>query len=258
MILVGLIGGARQGKSTVGEELRRLAGVDVKADLEFSYPIGQVVNAWVQQWTVDILESGLSTIDIANKLIPLVVEPVKQITGLDVDPAKLLIQDTPESREAANRLLSYLEKYIEAGKSRDEEFPLPITPDNKVLHRACYQWVGARMIEEVDAGEDQDVWTYVIEKRIKTLQERGYKLVTVGGARYPLHQKMIHRNGGTVLLVKRPGIAEDNDVTEQAGARSNPDVTVLNNGTLGQLNDEIGKIYDDLLSDKTQKVYSAA
>jgi hypothetical protein len=258
MILVGLIGGARQGKSTVGEELRRLAGVDVKADLEFSYPIGQVVNAWVQQWTVDILESGLSTIDIANKLIPLAVGPVKRITGLDVDPQKLLIKDTSESREAANRLLSYLEKYIEAGAQRDEEFPLPITPDNKVLHRACYQWVGARMIEEVDAGEGQDVWTYVIEKRIKTLQERGYKLVTVGGARYPLHQEMIHRNDGAVLLVKRPGIAEDNDVTEQAGARSNPDVTVLNNGTLEELNTQVDQLYKDLLAGTPKNEYHAA
>lgn len=258
MILVGLIGGARQGKSTVGEELRRLAGVDAKADLEFSYPIGQIVNAWVQQWPIDVLESGLSTIEIANKLIPLVVGPVKHVTGLDVDPKRLMIEDTPASREQSNRLLSYLEKYIEAGSSRSEEFPLPITPDNKVLHRACYQWVGARMIDEVDAGEGQDVWTHVIERRIKTLQERGYKLVTVGGARYPLHQEMIHRNGGVVLLVERPGMVIDTDVTEQADARHNPDITIQNNGTLEQLNTAVGRLYDDLLSEKTQNVYSAA
>lgn len=258
MILVGMVGGARQGKSSVGQELRRLAGVDAKADLEFSYPIGQVVNAWVQQWPIDVLESGLPTIEIANKLIPLVVEPVKQVTGLDVDSAKLLIQDTPTSKEEANRLLSYLEKYIDLGSARGEEFPLPITPDNKVLHRACYQWVGARLIEEVDAGPDQDIWTHVIEKRIKTLQERGYMLVTVGGARYPLHQEMIRRNEGIIINVQRPGIAEDSDVTEQAAARKLADVVVENNGTLEQLNVAVKELYNDLLAGNPKKKYRAA
>lgn len=257
MILVGMVGGARQGKSSVGQELRRLAGVDAKADLEFSYPIGQVVNAWVKQWPIDVLDSGLPVIEVANKLIPLLVEPVKQVTGLDVDPAKLLIQNTPESREAANRLLSYLEKYIELGSARGEEFPLPITPDNKVLHRACYQWVGARLIEEVDAGPGQDIWTYVIEHRIKTLQERGYALVTVGGARYPLHQEMIRRDGGIIINVQRPGIAEDNDVTEQAEARKLADVVVVNNGTLEGLNAIVGELYSDLLAGSPKKQYGS-
>jgi len=257
MILLGINGGMRQGKSTVGAELRRLAGVDAKADLEFSYPIGQVVNGWVQQWPESVIDSGLPIIEIANKLIPLVVEPVKTVTGLDVDLAKLLIEDTSVGKKEANRLLSYLEKYIEAGSSRGEDFSLPINPNNKVLHRACYQWVGARLIDEVNAGEGQDVWTYVIEKRIKTLQDRGYSLVTVGGARYPLHQEMIRRNGGVIINVQRPGMPEDNDVTEQAGARNNPDVRVINNGTLEELNISIAKLYNDLMAGTPKKKYSA-
>ena len=257
MILVGIIGGLRQGKSSVGAELRRLAGVDAKADLEFSYPIGQVADTWVKEWSPSVLESGLPTMEIANKLIPLIVEPVKAVTGLEVDPAKLLIQDSPESKEQANRLLSYLEKYVKAGESRDDEFPTPITPDNKVLHRALYQWIGARLIDEVDAGADQDVWTHVIERRIKTLQDRDYALVTVGGSRYPLHQEMIRRNGGLIINVKRPGMAEDNDVTEQADARRHPDITVINNGSLEELNATVDVLYNDLLAGTTKQEYSA-
>jgi hypothetical protein len=257
MILVGLNGGQRQGKSTVGEELRRLAGVDAKADLEFSYPIGQVVNAWVQQWPVELLESGKPTIDVANKLIPLIAEPVKKVTGMEIDVNRLLIEDTDASCEEANRLLSYLEKYIEAGAQRSEEFPLPINPNNKVLHRACYQWVGARLIDEVDAGEGHDIWTRVIERRITTLQDRGYTLVTVGGTRYPIQQEMIRRNGGIIIEVERPGVALDNDVTEQADARKNYDVKVINNGTLEQLNAVVGRLYKDLAQGNAQKVYEA-
>ena len=70
MILVGMVGGARQGKSSVGAELRRLAGVDAKADLEFSYPIGQVADKWVREWPTSVIESGLAVREIANKLIP--------------------------------------------------------------------------------------------------------------------------------------------------------------------------------------------
>lgn len=258
MILVGLVGGARQGKSSVGAELRKLAGVDAKADLEFSYPIGQVADLWVKAWPPGVLESGLPIWEVANKLIPLIVEPVKTVTGQDVDPAKLTIQDTPESKEQSNRLLSYIEKFIEAGNNRADEFPTPITPDNKVLHRALYQWIGARLIDEVDAGESQDVWTLVIENRIKTLESRGYPLVTVGGARYPLHQQMIRRNGGVIINVHRPGTAEDNDVTEQVEARKLADIVVENNGTLEDLNAVVDVLYKDLVAAEPKAQYSAA
>lgn len=257
MILVGMVGGARQGKSSVGAELRRLAGVDAKADLEFSYPIGQVADGWVKQWPPSVLESGLPVREIANKLIPLIVEPVKQVTGWEIDAKVLLIDNDSESLEKANRLLSYLEKFVEAGNNRDDEFPVPITPDNKVLHRALYQWIGARLIDEVDAGEGRDIWVDVLEKRIKTLQERGYALVTVGGTRYPHQQEMIRRNGGVIINVQRPGIAEDNDVTEQAAARKLADIIVQNNGTLEELNAVVGELYKDLAAGTTKKEYIA-
>lgn len=257
MILVGMVGGARQGKSSVGEELRRLAGVDAKADLEFSYPIGQVADLWVKEWPPSVLESGLSTLEIANKLIPLIVDPVKVVTGQGVDPVKLLIQDTPESKEQSNRLLSYLEKFIEAGDSRQDEFPTPITPENKVLHRALYQWIGARLIDEMDVGEGKDVWVSVLEKRIVTLNERGYALVTVGGTRYPHQQDMIRRNGGLIVAVHRPGIAEDDDVTEQAEARKLADIAIENNGTLEELSAAVDTLYADLVAGTTKPNYSA-
>lgn len=257
MILVGMVGGARQGKSTVSAELRRLAGVDSKADLEFSYPIGQVADRWVAQWPPSVLESGLPVREIANKLIPLIADPVVQVTGVDVDCDKLLIQDTPASMEKANRLLSYLEKFIEAGPNRADEFPTPIGPDNKVLHRALYQWIGARLIDEVDLGDDQDIWTHVIERRIQTLEGRGYALVTVGGTRYPQQQVMVRRHGGVIINVERPGIAEDNDVTEQAAARKLADIRVENNGSLQELNKLVGQLYEDLQTGRTKKVYRA-
>lgn len=255
MILLGINGGMRQGKSTVGAELRRLAGVDAKADLEFSYPIGQVADLWIKQWPPSVIDSGLAMREIANKLIPLVVEPVKTVTGYDVDVDKLLVQDNPESLEKANRLLGYLEKYIEAGNDRTDEFPVPITPDNKVLHRTLYQWIGARMIDEVDAGEGHDVWTRVIEQRIATLKERGYKLITVGGTRYPHQQQMIRSLGGQIIDVERPGMVEDSDVTERAGDGTKPDISVVNNGTLDELNTIVGQLYNDLVAGSPKKVY---
>lgn len=255
MILLGINGGMRQGKSTVGAELRRLAGVDTKADLEFSYPIGQVADLWIKQWPSSIIDSGLPVLEIANKLIPLVAEPIKTVTGYDIDVEKFLIADTTESKEEGNRLLSYLEKYIEAGDNRADEFPVPITPDNKVLHRALYQWIGARTIAEIDAGEGHDVWTRVIERRIATLKDRGYTLVTVGGTRYPHQQQVIRDAGGLIVHVERPGIVNDDDVTERAGDGVKPDISVINNGTLDELNTIVGQLYNDLVAGSPKKVY---
>lgn len=258
MILLGINGGMRQGKSTVGAELRRLAEVDTKADLEFSYPIGQVADLWIKQWPASVIDSGLPTREVANKLIPLIAEPLKTITGYDMDVHKFLIQDTPSSLEEGNRLLNYLEKYIEAGDSRADEFPVPITPDNKVLHRSLYQWIGARTIAEIDAGEGHDVWTRVIERRIATLKDRGYALVTVGGTRYPHQQEVIRDAGGLIVHVERPGIVNDDDVTERAGDGVNPDINVINNGTMDELNAVIGQLYNDLVAGSPKPKYSAA
>lgn len=258
MILLGINGGMRQGKSTVGAELRHLAGVDTKADLEFSYPVGQVADLWVRQWAPSVLESGLKTIEIANKLIPLIAEPVEQVTGYKADVDRLVIEDTAASKELNNRLLSYIERYVEAGEHRGEEFPTPITPDNKVLHRALYQWIGARLIDEVEAGAGHDIWSRVIEKRIATLKERGYALITVGGTRYPHQQQVIRDLGGYIIDVERPGMAEDSDVTERVADDAVPDIKVVNNGTLEQLNDVVKELYQDLINNNIRKVYKAA
>ncbi len=257
MILLGINGGMRQGKSTVGAELRRLAGVDTKADLEFSYPVGQVADLWIKQWPLSVVESGLPTLQIANTLIPLVVEPVKVVTSFDVDPNRLLIEDTSASLGESNRLLSYLDAYIEAGDNRAEEFPVPITPDNKVLHRTLYQWIGARMIDEVEPRDGQVIWPAVIEHRIQTLIKREYPLVTVGGARYPHDQEMIHANGGLIIQVSRPGIDSDNDITERAGDGVEPDIRVVNNGSMDELNVIVGQLYNDLVAGNPKPTYSA-
>ena len=52
-------------------------------------------------------------------------------------------------------------------------------------------------------------------------------------------------------------MAEDNDVTEQAEARKNPDITVVNNGTLQDLNAVVDTLYNDLLSGTTKSNYAA-
>ena len=53
------------------------------------------------------------------------------------------------------------------------------------------------------------------------------------------------------------GVAEDDDVTEQAAARKLADIVIENNGTLEELHAAVGALYNDLLTETTKPNYRA-
>src|SRR5688572_24840563 len=95
MIVVGLTGGMGQGKSTVGAKLRELAGVDYKADLEFSYPVSEVVNDWLATWPNPLVQQpGQDITSLANDLIKTLPPIIEHRTGKTAEVADLLVDSS--------------------------------------------------------------------------------------------------------------------------------------------------------------------
>ncbi len=250
MIVVGLTGGMGQGKSTVGAKLRELAGADYKADLEFSFVVSEVANDWIATWPKPLVQQpNQALVDVANELVETLPPIIEARTGKTADSAKLIIDDS----ELHSRLLHYLGKWLGLNdEERAVQLPTPVEPANKALHRALLQWIGGGLIEMVSPT----IWDEVIDRRIKQLDGRDYKLVTLGGVRYPQDVTMLHANGGLLVRVIRPNAEISKDATEVQ--KLVPDVELINDGTLVQLYNEVERLYRDIMAGSVKPTYHAA
>ncbi len=251
MILVGLSGGIGQGKSTVGKMLRQLGKVGPDCDLESSYVVTDVLNAWLIEWPQP-LDRSTDLIDLANQLIQLLPEVVSSFSPYRVTADDLQILRTDSSRAANAKLMEYLQNRRQSN-NENVEFPLPLTPENKGLHRDLMQWIGAVMVEKVNGR----FWSDITGARVDQLKAVGHDCVTVGGIRSEGDAAMIRERGGVVVRVLRPGATADNDPTETWMNSWKADVEVINNGSLEELHQTVQNFWDDLGAGKVKPAYQA-
>ncbi|MBW3538184.1 hypothetical protein KY386_01685 [Candidatus Parcubacteria bacterium] len=244
MILVGVTGGIGQGKTTVSRMLRELAGAGPECDLETSYIIAEVANAWIATWPPTPLKvtPGQDAVGLANELIKTLPAAVRQKLDTSVTSEQLKIERNDESLAFHHQLTGYLQARLAAGPAADELFPAPITPANKALHRQLFMWLGACLVVKVGPN----IWGNALERRIKALAAGGQGFVTVGGIRSKYEVKMIHRNGGLVVRVVRPEAQANTDLTERFMREVVPDVEVINNGSFEELKGAVKRLHGDL------------
>lgn len=247
MILVGLTGGIGQGKTTVSRMLRGLAGGGPEGDLETSYVIAKVLNAWLETWPAHLkLEPGQDVVDLANALITSLPAAVQQSLGELVKPEQLQIERSVESQQFNHQLIDYLQERLAAASA--QTFPTPITPATKSFHRKLFMWLGACLVVKVDSN----IWGNAHDRRIKQLAATGQKFVTVGGIRSKYEVEMIHRNGGVVVRVVRPDAQTNSDLTERFMLEVTPDTKLVNNGSFEELEAVVGRLYRDLAAGRLQ------
>lgn len=249
MILVGLTGGIGQGKTTVSRMLRELAGAGPECDLETSYIIAELANVWIASWPARLMvPAGEDIIDLGNALIELLPDAVHQLLGKGVALEQLQIERSDESLAFNQQLIGYLQARVVAGGSGRGQFPDPITPINKALHRPLFMWLGASLVVKVDPR----IWGDALQQRIQALSAAGQQFVTVGGIRSKHEVEMMHRHSGLVVRVVRPEAQISSDLTERLMLEVIPDTELVNNGTFEELEAATGRLYRDVIAGRLQ------
>lgn len=225
MEIYGLAGGNEAGKSTLGEYLREQ--VDSPVDLEFSDPISEVANRWLEKLPDNIShESHGALIRDVNTWIENLPEAIQSITGYDCDWRDFLIDADDEDRYTGmhEELVSYMEKVAKGNKTQS------ISRENKSQHVSLLRWLGYSVREIVEPG----VWDNTIRSRIESLLHN--ELLTVGGVRFESDVELVRSVGGMVIKVTRPELQSSHTyATETASQAWSADIDVINNGNLCQL-----------------------
>lgn len=128
-----------------------------------------------------------------------------------------------------------------------------ITDTNKETFRPILQWLGGYLVQNVDPG----IWWNEMVRRIKAEEANGCKLAIAAALRYPADAAIMREAGAKIINVYRPGHLENDllDPTERERATIKADYTVINDGTLEQLN-KLGEIfYNNLEAGQLQPEY---
>lgn len=109
--------------------------------------------------------------------------------------------------------------------------------------RALLQRLGVKVGRKII---DQAVWVKIASRNIQKLREAGTP-VCVSGIRFPDEQELIHRLGGTLVWVERPGHARTNtsinqDATETGVTEASFDQTLINDNTIEALHRQTDRL----------------
>ena len=146
-------------------------------------------------------------------------------------------------------------EYLQLIQDQPELAAVEITPELKQIFRPLLQWLGGFMVLHVGNG----VWYDEILRRIALLQASGCDIVTIGGVRFPGDAERLRNAGGLILDINRPNLPcqDSQDITERERALIHPDGTVINDGSLDELQQCATLVYKDLCHRTLQTSYNA-
>lgn len=214
--IVGFGGRAESGKTTAAEMLIAIARPRRHVHIEFSDPIMQAAQAWLNSMTNEsVLDAGIAA------------ERLSQILGWFIAQGR--------SQNAANvgQINSGYAARIAAGT-----LSRIITPETKSAHRPLLEWLGSGAIALYSAT----VWGDTVTSRISTAAQEGADLVTVGGVRSVADYEVIKSAGGLVVRLHR-GSDELANVTERDLRTWVADFEVSNDGTLDDLRGQLEDVW---------------
>lgn len=249
MIVAGITGGIRHGKTTLAGLLAAQAGT--VRHFESWELIAEVAH--------ELRDSGIASpastdIDAINEWLHLLPEAVRFCTHQDVPFAdiKLTKQRVSERPELYRKLFQYLELIAKQPALAHQE----ITAENKDTFRPLLQWLGGYLVEQVGSG----IWYNELIRRIAYLQSNGYDLVTVGGVRYPGDAERLRNIGGIIVAIERPSqpTTDSTDLTECKRSLIVPDSHIYNDANLEALATLSADIYTDLMNHELRPEYRAS
>jgi hypothetical protein len=161
---------------------------------------------------------------------------------------------TPKDVHARPELYEKLFAYLTRVHADLQLVEQTISSENKSDYRDLLQWLGGYLVAKISPT----IWYDELFRRIE-LHEGYTALVTISGVRYASDAQMVHNHGGRVIKIERPGLSGNTtDVTEAEGNSIEPDITVINNGSLEQLTTLVATLWNDIAAGKPKDTYRAA
>lgn len=246
MILVGLTGAIGHGKSSLADGLIR--AVPGAQQIETYQVVAEVINSLHQHLSAVPAKDNLVAINDWLSYLPEILSVTVHQT-CDFRQIELIRADIDAHPENFDKLFTYLAML----RINPNLIKQPITGTNKEHYRPMLQWLGGYLVKRVDKG----VWYKEILRRTGLAQQVGTKLYIICGVRFLTDAEYVHKANGIIFAIKRPNFtAKDaNDTTEREQQSIKANTTIINDGTLEQLNKVAGAIWLDIQSHSLKAIY---
>lgn len=253
MIILGLTGPINHGKSTFADILVRL---EPRARIaEMSGLISEIADEMnIQLRTVPGLPERDSALALKSLIDTVLPQALRAKTTQDFDRRALTIR--PEHVRAYPEEYQKLDAYIAAVKADRSLLNHAVIPSNKEDYRALLQWIGGYITTSLG----RSLWCdeLIARARKSAVEDSGVQLFIFAGIRLPVDADSIHANGGFIGEIHMPSrqTVDTDDPTERQRGLIKKDFTVVNNGTLDDLEQVAAKVLRDLLQRDLQATYS--
>lgn len=248
--IIGITGAIGSGKSTLAALL---------CDTEPSharYESGELIAEVAEDFNRALsgelaFETTTDSIELVNQALIWFIEAVSEKLHRELTWNQLAItkQQLAEHPELFEKMFTY----IKTAQKHPEILDIPITSANKETYRPLLQWLGGYLVAKVGST----VWYDEIFRHINQ-RDTDKNLILIGGLRYPSDAEAVRKHGGIILSVQRPSIAADTtDITESSRELIEPDITILNTGSLDELRTVAEQLWNDLGAGKPQQNYNA-
>jgi len=140
--------------------------------------------------------------------------------------------------------------YLDQINANHSVLDIAITSSNKADFRPILQWLGNFFVTRVD----KHLWLQEIFRHIELTQPA---IALVAGVRYPSDAAAIRTHGGQILTLVRPmhSITNAQDPTERDRGLIQPDITIVNSGSLAALEAMATRLLFDNASGNLRQIY---
>jgi hypothetical protein len=249
VVIVGLTGGIGHGKTTFSDYLAKQAKKHYH--WESWEVVAEVANTLRHENPDHPRPNNIAGI---NAWLAPLADLINTCVHCQADFTQIAL--TPKKLKEHPLHYAKLFEYLEFMRSKPELQTVEITNENRQQLRSILQWLGGYLVKTVDDG----IWYDEIVRRIHQAEAQDLELATVGGVRFPGDAERLRNAGGYIIEIQRPGLEEKDkqDLTERERGLIQPDVTVINDGTLAQLQLCADKVYNDLKLRQLSAAYTAS
>lgn len=186
-----------------------------------------------------------------NQWLESLPDILEQVVGIQTDFSRIIIS----AESWKNQPIEYKQLILHLQNLHEDPDLLhqPIEIQNKNLYRPLLQWLGGYLVQHIDSG----IWYNELIRQAQAVRDEGYQLCVIGGLRFPADAELVCSAGGTIVSVFRPSLDETDlaDPTERERRKIHVDTTVINDGTLSDLDSYAAQLVQDITQHSLRKEY---